>query len=849
MSPTALLAPVTGVLIPLDTVPDQAFALKMVGDGVSIDPLESIVVAPCDGQVAFLHPAHHALTIATDDGAEVLIHVGLDTVNLKGRGFEVLVAQGDRVSAGQELLRFDLDTLIDGATSLLTQMVISNTDAVAELLPAEGIVTAGMDVALRYRMNGSSPRRAVGDGGPTVTSDPIVVPNPSGLHARPAANLAGLAKAYLSEVHVLKGEAIANAKSITSIMTLEVGRGDEIRIRATGRDAEQAVALIVERIKEGLGEEVEGGLVTTPSSVTPAPVGEPRRSEPPADPNLITGVAASPGVALGTVVQMAERDIEVGEDPQGTHAEETAALEAAVARARADLADLERSLASTAGTDKAAIFAAHRELLEDPELEEATRAGLRRGESAGYAWKQAYQAQAAMLEKLGNPLLAERATDIRDVGLRVLEQLTGQTVDAPALPPQAVVIATDLTASDTALLDASRVVGFVTVKGGATSHSAILAQSMGIPAIAGAEARVLDVPDGARVVLDGTAGTLQLNLSEAEMIAVRERQQEVVRRRRLNRESAHHPARTIDGIDVEVVANAGSVADAIAAVEAGAEGIGLLRSEFVFMDRQSAPDEEEQAALYLAVSRALGAGRRLVIRTLDVGGDKPLPYLPLPPEENPFLGQRGIRVGLDQQQFLRPQLRAILRAGAEGPADMHVMFPMVSTLEEFRAVKDMMEQERADLGLPPVALGIMVEVPAVAVMADQFAREVDFFSIGTNDLTQYTLAMDRGHSRLATSCDALNPGVLGLIASTVEAAHAHGKWVGVCGALASREDVVPLLVGMGVDELSAVVPAVPDIRAAVRTMTRTECRSLAQKALASTTAAEVHGLLATPTTH
>jgi phosphocarrier protein FPr len=309
-------------------------------------------------------------------------------------------------------------------------------------------------------------------------------------------------------------------------------------------------------------------------------------------------------------------------------------------------------------------------------------------------------------------------------------------------------------------------------------------------------------------------------------------------------ENAARPAVTTDGHQIEVVANIGSLKDAQTAMSLGGEGVGLLRTEFLFLDRDTAPTEEEQAKAYGEMARALGPGRPLVIRTLDVGGDKPLRYLPIGKEANPFLGERGVRVGLNRPEVLRTQLRAILRASSAGK--LLVMFPMVATLTEWRAARAMLEEERAKLGAPPIPVGIMIEIPAAAIMAEQFAREAEFFSIGTNDLTQYTLAMDRDHPKLAPQVDGLNPSVLHLVAQTVKGALAHGRWVGVCGGTASDPQAVPLLIGLGVTELSVVVPAIPAVKAQIRALSLAGCQRLAEKALTQETAADVRALVPDP---
>jgi phosphocarrier protein FPr len=466
---------------------------------------------------------------------------------------------------------------------------------------------------------------------------------------------------------------------------------------------------------------------------------------------------------------------------------------------------------------------------------------IAKGKSAAFAWQRAYTTHAERLAQLRNALLAGRANDLRDVGRRVLGIITGQPVEEPALPPETILIAEELTPSDTANLDRTRVLGFCTVGGGATSHVAIIARALDIPAMAGIEPRALDIEDGTPVILDGTRGTLRLDPDPQEIGRIKALKEKSAAKREADLAAADQPAVTGDGHRVEVVANIGGEEDARKAVEMGAEGVGLLRSEFLYLERSTAPTEDEQYQIYDDISAALD-GRRMIIRTLDVGGDKPLPYMPLPREENPFLGVRGIRIALDRPEILRTQVRAILRVAKT--RRLGIMFPMISTLDEIRSVKGVLDEERDKLGRrDSIEVGIMVEVPSTAVMAAQFAKEVDFFSIGTNDLTQYTLAMDRGHPALASKADGMNPAVLRLIAQTIEGAHANGKWVGVCGGIAGDLQAVPILVGLDVDELSVSVPSVPAVKAEVRRRTLEECKALAQQALAQDTAADVRALV------
>jgi phosphocarrier protein FPr len=467
--------------------------------------------------------------------------------------------------------------------------------------------------------------------------------------------------------------------------------------------------------------------------------------------------------------------------------------------------------------------------------------GIAAGKSAAFAWREACLTHARKLEALKNELLAARANDVRDVGRRVLRLLLDAVPAEKEYPLDSILVAEDLTPSETATLDRSRILGFCTTTGGASSHVAILARSLGIPAVAGIDPAALDVPDGTSVVLDGTKGWLRLNPSGDEMTRLRRRQEKLSSQRRGDLAMALRPATTRDGHHIEVAANISNVKEVEAATTYGADGVGLLRTEFLFMDRTTAPTEDEQTEVYRSIAAKLGKERPLIIRTLDVGGDKPLSYLPISSEANPFLGERGIRAMLARPGLLRTQLRAILRASAAG--DVRIMFPMVGLLEEWREARAILEEERQKLDLPAIPVGIMVEVPSAAVLAGQFAREVDFFSIGTNDLTQYALAVDRGHPGLASKCDSLSPSILHLIDQTVRGAAGNRKWVGVCGGIAGDATAIPFLVGLGVQELSVSVPALPAVKALVRRLRLSDCKTLVEKALTMGTAADVRGLL------
>ena len=845
----ALLAPLSGVLVPLERVPDPVFAQRTVGDGVSIDPTSGELLAPAAGRVTLLHRASHALAITTDEGLEILVHIGVDTITLNGKGFTPRVRQGDRVAAGQPLISFDADLIARSAPSLLTQVLITNRERVSGMSVATGLVEAGRSIILQADLAAA----AAADGSPATetaaVSEEIRLPNRQGLHARPAATVAAAAKGFRADVRLLRGADTANAKSVTAILLLATRPNDAIRVSASGPDAAAAVSALAALLAAGSGESgttaeaasgpARGAPVTAAPVAGSVPAAAPAPAEGPArstDPRKLLGVSASPGLVLGKVAQLRRASIHVEERGAGIE-RERAHLDVALERARQQI---EAQRAANIGA-ASKILDAHLELLADPELIDLAVAGLADGRSGAYVWREAYSSYATRLESLASSLLRERAGDVRDVGGRVLGLLAGVTTGPIECAPGSILIAEEFSPSETSSLDAGKVQGLCTTGGGPTSHAAIIARALGIPAVCGVDRAALGLADGTPVVLDGTEGVLLRDPDEAEVTRARAAIGRLAAQRQGERAAASAPAATTDGHRIEVAANIGTVEEALAAVAQGGEGVGLLRSELLFLDRDTAPSEEEQADVYRAVATALGRERRLVIRTLDVGGDKRLPYLPLPPEENPFLGVRGIRTSLERPDLLRSQLRAILEAAPLG--DVHVMFPMIASLDELRAARRILDEEQRGAGVS-VRVGVMIEVPSAALIAGQLAREVDFFSIGTNDLTQYTLAMDRGHPKLAPLADALHPAVLKLISLTVEGAHAHGKWVGVCGGLAAEPVAVPVLLGMGVDELSVPVPAIAAVKALVRRLALRDCQALARELLGLATAGEVRARLA-----
>ncbi len=659
----------------------------------------------------------------------------------------------------------------------------------------------------------------------------LTIQNPTGLHARPATVFASLAKEFSAEVRVRYGDTVTNGKSLASLLKLGVECGGVIRVMAQGSDEADALIALKKAVESKLGEEEEAptGGETLPGYEWEAEPGQP----------VVPGVPASPGLAIGPL-RFFKRSKFVVEATAKDPDLEKSHLKEAVAAARVQLNDLYQEVKARSGAGQASIFLAHAEFLDDPELVEAAEAQIEAGASAGWAWQQVIEERVDELKQVEDPLIAARAVDLGDVGSRVLSFLAHRIDEGPLLPAKPVILlAEDLTPSDTAGLDPALVLGFCTAGGGPTSHSAIIARALGIPAVVGAGPAVLNQAEGGEAILDGNRGNLYIAPSPTTLAAAGKARQAMEQQREAEKLLCYQPALMTDGTRIEVVANIGRAEEAAQAVNAGGEGVGLLRSEFLFLDRTSPPTEEEQFAAYREMAQALN-GLPIIIRTLDIGGDKAAPYLDMPAEDNPFLGVRGIRLCLARPELFRSQLRAIYRAADFGL--VRIMFPMVSTLEELEAAKAISAEVRWELGAKAVEIGIMVEVPSAVIMAEELAQEIDFFSIGTNDLTQYTLAMDRGHPILARQADGLHPAVLRMVDRTVQAATAAGKWVGVCGGIAGDPRGAAILTGLGVKELSVSIPSIAAIKAQIRRLSLKEAQTLARKAIACRTAAEVRSL-------
>ncbi|EBS6314186.1 phosphoenolpyruvate-protein phosphotransferase PtsI [Salmonella enterica subsp. enterica serovar Millesi] len=565
---------------------------------------------------------------------------------------------------------------------------------------------------------------------------------------------------------------------------------------------------------------------------------------------MISGILASPGIAFGKALLLKEDEIVIDRKKISADKvdQEVERFLSGRAKASAQLEAIKTKAGETFGEEKEAIFEGHIMLLEDEELEQEIIALIKdKHMTADAAAHEVIEGQATALEELDDEYLKERAADVRDIGKRLLRNILGLAIiDLSAIQEEVILVAADLTPSETAQLNLQKVLGFITDAGGRTSHTSIMARSLELPAIVGTGSVTAQVKNGDYLILDAVNNQVYVNPTNDVIEQLRAVQEQVATEKAELAKLKDLPAITLDGHQVEVCANIGTVRDVEGAERNGAEGVGLYRTEFLFMDRDALPTEEEQFAAYKAVAEACGS-QAVIVRTMDIGGDKELPYMNFPKEENPFLGWRAVRIAMDHKEILRDQVRAILRASAFGK--LRIMFPMIISVEEVRALRKEIEiykQELRDEGKAfdeSIEIGVMVETPAAATIARHLAKEVDFFSIGTNDLTQYTLAVDRGNDMISHLYQPMSPSVLNLIKQVIDASHAEGKWTGMCGELAGDERATLLLLGMGLDEFSMSAISIPRIKKIIRNTNFEDAKVLAEQALAQPTTDELMTLV------
>ncbi len=801
----------------------------------------------------------------TQGRVKVFAAGGLDSETLGTNVETILQALIDADNPDGTLVLMDLGSAILSAETALELLPPEMRPRVrfcsAPLV--EGAIAAGVQASLgsdlemvhHEAMRALEPKvEHLGESFPLRTSEPARLPaeslqgesvtltlmNAHGLHARPAARLVQTAAAFAADVTVAdltNGKGPVSALSLNRLATLGAGRGHQIYIEAAGPQATAALAAIQTLVEGKFGEDVVE-IPSLPDVLPAVPWGDERTDIAPLAAGMIQAVPVAEGYALAPSARLKPPQLVIPphqtENPEG----DWLALQRALDTARQRIQTCRSRIAAQMGEAKAEIFDAHLLILQDPEL----LVGVRRQifdhkMNAAQAWDSGIREVAAAYEALADAYLQRRAQDVTDVGDQVLLALMGQAEGEVTFDHAVILLAQELTPTQIARLDLNKVLGLATIQGGPMSHSAIMARSMGIPALTGLPQTLLDMNEGTPLALDGFAGRLWISPDDDVRSWLVERRIDWLAQKQRLLETSRGlggPAATLDGQAIEVAANVGGLAEAEAAFQNGADGIGVLRTEFLFLRRSTPPDEQTQVDALASIFARMG-GRPVIVRTLDVGGDKSLPYIDLPVEANPYLGVRAIRLSQRRPDLLLVQLRAVLRAGSHGLAK--IMFPMIANLDEVQFGKALLEQAHAELeseGLEhawPVEVGIMVETPAAALLAQVLAPFVDFFSAGTNDLTQYTLAAERGNPELISYSDALHPAVLQLLRQVVKAAQPHGKWVGVCGELAGDPVAIPVLVGLGVRELSINPGSVPKAKEVIRSFRLDDAESLAKRVL------------------
>ena len=828
MSDFTVLAPADGQVMPLEQVPDPAFAEKMLGDGLAVKPAASCVVAPFDGTITSIHKSLHAVTLKNDQ-VEILIHIGVESVGLNGKGFEAFVKTGDIVKTGQKLISFDPDFLAKNIPCNWVITVVTSPDGAAVKPAGQTQVSAGK--TLFFTLPGVEGKQTSATAEETVEwlySRQLTIPNANGLHARPAASLAQMAKPYPFDIQIEYDGKHANIKSLVAIMGLGLGHHAQITLRAgcQGAEAQAALDKLAQFIESGSGEK-ETPAETAKPAVTAQTIHF--------DGNNFYALTACAGLRQGKIFQWQRQEITFAQTAANPDVEQQK-LDTTLAEVLKDFEEKEKTATSAAKT----ILQAHKELLQDDFLLERSAQCIEQGKSAAAAFNEAIRNSIDVLKNTQNHFLAERIADMKDVRRKVLDKLTGGTTVKPQFPAQSILVTDELLPSDLSLLD-KNIEGVIMAYGSPTAHVSILLRNSAIPAVVAAGEAILDIANNTPAILNATEGSLHLNPTKEQIEQVIQEQKKEQVEIELAQKAAHDPAITTDGVQIHISGNASQLAEAQTAQSNGADGLGLVRTEFLFYKGTQPPSEQEQQQTYQQIASAL-PGKPVTLRTLDVGGDKPVSYLPLPVEENPIVGLRGVRNYTQYRDVFITQVRAMLQVTPVG--DAHIMLPMISFVNEFLDYKQLIEQEKKNLGITGhVPVGMMVEVPSAALQAEQLAQHADFFSIGTNDLTQYTLAIDRGHKTLCAQADPLHPSVLRLISMTCQGAAKYKRPVAVCGAVAGDLLAVPILIGLGVTELAVSANLIAPIKALVRKMSFAHAKQVSHQALQCTDAQAVRALV------
>ncbi len=818
----SLYMPATGIALELSQVPDPVFAEKMVGDGFAIDPLENTLYAPVSGTIKSIAKTKHAITIETENKLNVLVHFGLESVALNGDGLNVLVNEGDQVSINDALLQFDVLYVSSRIKSLITPVVISDYEGNAfENITSKKIQRHAEICRLNdvdsesNTKEDSSDKMALQD----TKERKVVIGNTHGLHARPAANLAKAAKGFQAVITLRKGESKANVKSLVEVMALGIEYQDEIVISAQGENADLALESLCQLLAN-LHDDVEESDKSSLSDKVQQDQGK-------VEGNQYFGITASKGQVIGQLCRIDEIDFQFDENS-------TQSLEKEQKRLHNVLHGYAQSLKDSLNDpsldkDKRSIILAHIELLEDEKLLQIAQSAIEQNKSAEFAWQKATDEVVVLLQSSNNQMMIERVADIKDIYKQILSALSGQSLSQRSYSQNTILFAEEFTLSDVLTLD-ENVVGLVSTKGGKTSHVAIIANNKRIPLVIQV-AQKLEAHLDEEVILNAgelAGAVIEVNVTKDEKEAFLQKIRKQKQLLQQMQQDILLPATTEDGTEIKCYMNIKSNKECQNFKALGADGIGLFRTEFIYLDREKAPSEDEQLVIYQNLVAEVG-NKPIIVRTLDAGGDKAISYLQLAKEENPFLGIRGIRLTLAHPELLRTQLRALIRTESK---NVQIMFPMVSSLIEFRQAKAIYDEEHKNLGANVrQKLGIMVEVPSVIMQAKAFAKEVDFMSVGTNDLTQYIMAMDREHNELASEIDHLHPAVLIALSYIQKIAKEEGTKLSICGMMAADEEALAILIGLGIYDLSMRGNMLAENKALIRKLNKARCEMIASEVL------------------
>ena len=822
-------SPTDGKIENLSSVPDEAFSQGFLGPGAALNSSSNIVRAPFDGKVKTLHKALHAVVLESD-GVEILIHIGVETVSLNGKGFKALCSQGDEVKKGDALIEFDKEYIDKHAPSSLVIVLVASPQDVQIKLSEECRVKAGdtlfsVNVGAEGADCGLEPCSQSGASEDDYIVRELAITAKNGLHARPAAAIAKAANVFTdTHIFIRKGDKRANAKSMVEILGLGINFGDKIEFLAKGGKAQLALEAVMPACGEGLEGEAAARSLNINGGTLPDFKDEVK----------LNAQGLYPGLVIGTARHLKRTELEIphtAEDPKSENEKLLKAIDTVKAKIQEEIS------ACTENSNRKEILQAHLMMLEDPFLSTVSENYITEGAGAAYAWQKAIGKSVSILESSQNDLLKERKADYKDIEKRVVFEVLGLKEESFSFPPDTILVTDELLSGELPKLN-ENIKGLIMAGGSQTSHIAIMLKNISLPSVIAAGPAAMAIPEGCTIILDSLKGSVTVNPVNIE--AVKQKQREEAAFKAKAAACAAQPAISKDGVLVKVKGNIGNVEEAIKAGAAGSDGLGLVRSEFLFSSWRTAPTEEEQYQIYQTVADSQ-KGKDVIIRTFDIGGDKPLPFLSLPKEPNPIVGLRGIRNYDLAPELFRSQVRAILRVKPYGSAK--IMLPMVTFVDEVEKYKAIIREEQAALGIKEASVGIMVEVPSAAVMANIFAGYVDFMSLGTNDLTQYVLAIDRGNTALSAKADPLNPAVLKMIYITAEAGKAAGIPVGVCGALASDVQAVGILLGLGVRELSVPGGLIAEIKYLIRDLDINVCRDIALRALNMQSAQQVRAML------